>query len=68
MVWPWVSGEVSWVANGVAVGFRWVSDGVVVGSQVRLEWVTEGSLWLRFCGFLFSPPVVVAKTRGGVTA
>ena len=36
MVWPWVSGEVSWVADGVAVGFRWVSNGVAVG--LRLVW------------------------------
>ena len=34
------------------------------GSQVRLEWVIEGSRWLRFCGFFFLPPVgfdLVAK-------
>ena len=39
-VWLWVSGEVSWVANGCGCG-----------SQVHLEWVTEASQWLRFCGF-----------------
>ena len=44
----WVLGDVSWVA-----------DGCGHGSQVRLEWVTEGSQWLRFCGF-FLPPLVVA--------
>ena len=31
-VWPWVSGEISCVA-----------DGCGRGSQVLLEWVTEGS-------------------------
>ena len=50
-----------WVSGGVAVGFvgcrwvwlwvSWVADGCGRGSQVRLEWVTEGSRWLRFCGF-----------------
>ena len=45
---------------GVTMGFRWVSrevswvaDGCGRGSQVRLEWVIEGSRWLRFCGFFF---------------
>ena len=26
-----------------------------------LEWVIEGSWWLKFCGFFF-PPVVVASS------
>ena len=36
MVWPRVSGEVSWVADGAAMGFRWVSNGVAVG--LRCVW------------------------------
>ena len=70
-VWPWVG--LKWcgygfrgLQMGVAMGFRWVlgdvswvADGCGHGSQVRLEWVTEGSQWLRFCGF-FLPPLVVA--------
>ena len=65
VVWPWVSwitggSQVRFrgLQMGEAVGFRWVSgevswvvDGCGRGSQVRLEWVTEGSRWLRFCGF-----------------
>ena len=35
----------------VWLGVSWVADGCGRGSQVRLEWVTEGSRWLRFCGF-----------------
>ena len=63
MVWSWVSWVANgcgrgWVSGGVAIGFRWVSgevswvaDGCGRGSQVRLEWLTEGSRWLRFGGF-----------------
>ena len=36
MMWPTVSGEVSWVADGVAMGFKWVSNGVAVG--LRCVW------------------------------
>ena len=56
MVWPRVSGEVSWVADDVAVGFKWVSDGVAMGlsafrmghrgfTVVEVLWVFFGLQW-----------------------